>query len=587
MASAANANDKSGTALYYTEHNTEQATSIIFIQGAGGDGQDWLPIAKLMPKYHTILPDLPAHGKSFDIKPFSKELSARLLAELIRKHAHNGKAHVIGLSLGAFVAVELATAYPDVVLDMFVSGLKCLPPNLATGFGSYVAFAMGRLESVVPISVVRWLMDGAEIRDPHPEQSHPERTRAIMLAISRPEHIPPWPARTCIIAAGKAGILPTSDTPADAMMFRDAGRKGNAETVAYTHALMRHPWHLITATMAAEPILASSIWRAKDHSPPARPKDQRLATGLHKLDEALDGGLPYGGVNCISTENGCDSSQISHHALVSHLTSSATATATVIDSTLSFDLRKLHGRLKHTLQKGDGNADAAMDVLRRLNIMKVFDFVGLTEAVSEVREALDSHARSMNPSQVPAVAPRGTIGDSQDDEEEEMLDVLIPPQPDPEDQSEPYSNLLIIDNIAQLATPLLKNNHVQGQALLTNFMRSLSHTTKVHNLCTLLVNGTTSYAQSKEETPSIFASCLSRPALGRTFGYGLDMHLLVHAVPKTGADARAEYGGRSGGRNGLSVEFANVVEVLQDRSGSCVGRWAAFTVNENGDVVEM
>ncbi|KAK3674686.1 hypothetical protein LTR78_005408 [Recurvomyces mirabilis] len=339
--------------------------------------------------------------------------------------------------------------------------------------------------------------------------------------------------------------------------------------------------------MAAEPILASSIWLAEDHSLPSRPKDQRLATGLHKLDEALDGGLPYGCVNCISTENGCDSTQISHHALVSHLTSSATATATVIDSTLSFDLRKLHGRLKRTLQKGAGDADAAMDVLHRLKIMKVFDFVGLTEAVSEVREVLDTHARSMNSSQARAVAPRGTIGDSQDEEEEEMMDVLVPLQPDREKKSDPCLGLLLIDNIAQLATPLLKNNHVQGQALLTNFMRSLSHSTKAYDLCTLLINGTTSYAQSKEETPSIFTSCLSRPALGRTFGYGLDTHLLMHAVPKTGADARAVYGGKSGGRNDRPIGMANVLEVLQDRSGGCVGRWVAFTVNEDENVVEM
>ena len=232
------------TDLYFTQHNADQRTTVIFIQGAGGDGQDWLPIAQRMTAYHTILPDLPAHGKSVDIKPFSKELSARLLADLIRNHAHNSKAHIVGLSLGAFVAVELATKYPDLVLDMFVSGLKCLPPNLATGITPYIAYAIGKVESAAPAFLIRWLMDGTEVRDPHPEQSYPERTRAIMVAISRPEQIPPWPARTCIIAAGKAGILPTSDTPADAIMFRDAGRKGNAETVAFTHADMRHPWHL-------------------------------------------------------------------------------------------------------------------------------------------------------------------------------------------------------------------------------------------------------------------------------------------------------------------------------------------------------
>ncbi|KAK5110081.1 hypothetical protein LTR62_006326 [Meristemomyces frigidus] len=243
MAEGRIAGERSTESLAYTELNEEQAASVIFIHGAAVSGQDWLPVAKRMPNYHILLPDLPSHGKSATIKPFTNQLSAQLLADLIRKHAHNGNSHVVALSLGAFVAVELATTYPDVVLDMFISGLKCLAPNLATGIGPYVAYSSGRFEDAVPRPLVRWLMDGTDIQSTETSTSSVERTRAILTAISRPEYIPPWGARTCIIAAGKRGILPTADTPADAIRYRDAGKGGNAETVAFTLPQMRHPWN--------------------------------------------------------------------------------------------------------------------------------------------------------------------------------------------------------------------------------------------------------------------------------------------------------------------------------------------------------
>jgi len=46
-----------------------------------------------------------------------------------------------------------------------------------------------------------------------------------------------------VYCAVKSGIVPSADHPEDAVKYRDIGRKGNAETVAFTHPLMRHPWN--------------------------------------------------------------------------------------------------------------------------------------------------------------------------------------------------------------------------------------------------------------------------------------------------------------------------------------------------------
>jgi pimeloyl-ACP methyl ester carboxylesterase len=49
------------------------------------------------------------------------------VAAVIREQAHGGKAHVVGLSLGGYVALELLNQHPNVVESMIVSGVTARP----------------------------------------------------------------------------------------------------------------------------------------------------------------------------------------------------------------------------------------------------------------------------------------------------------------------------------------------------------------------------------------------------------------------------------------------------------------------------
>ncbi|KAK5718163.1 hypothetical protein LTR17_015811 [Elasticomyces elasticus] len=339
--------------------------------------------------------------------------------------------------------------------------------------------------------------------------------------------------------------------------------------------------------MPAKPILASTLWTL--HRVPLAPtvtssQPKKLPTGHRSLDNTLGGGLDHGSISCLSAEADSGTSDIMQAVLISHLLSAPNATATVIDTTLAFDLRNLHGKLVRVLQVQGKDGAEAMGVLKRLTIMKVFDFIGLTESVTEFREALESEDAFAPRGEPP---PRGTVADSED--EDDMLDEPTPPSnsPLPKVPTLRVPSFLVIDSISQAAAPLLKSNHVQGQALLTSFMRSLAHLTRTYGLCTLLLNGVTSYSQSKEETPSIFSSCLLRPALGKTFSSLVDLHMLVHAIPKTAADARIVYGGQHEIKRGAEPEVIEVIEVLQDRYSGKAGRWTSFAISDNGDMIEM
>lgn len=357
--------------------------------------------------------------------------------------------------------------------------------------------------------------------------------------------------------------------------------------------------------MAVEPNLAASLWDAEEgqdsNTPPT--KRRRLATGCASIDDSLHGGFDYGSMSCISSEADSGSKELSYFLIAKHLLLSKRDEATVIDTTNSFDVRRLHKRLVTWLQQNRESIGAdvkaeAIGMLERVRIMKAFDFVGMTECVAELSQSLETLRQARSSPQEESTqdlktGPRGTVEDSED--EDDMLDEPVspakplPPSPKQIRAGEEHGHhLLIIDNITYVASPVLKNSHVQGQALLANFMRSLAHLTQTHTICTILHNATITYQANSitDPTPSIFSSCTLRPALGRSFANTLDMHLLLHRVPLTAADAKSVYSAHSAIPKS-SQKLASVLEVMQDRHSDRVGRWSTLRTDADGNLTAV
>lgn len=108
--------------LYIDETGSPLAPTIVFLHGGGGGGWMWRPqVDALKDAYHILVPDLPEHGRSAAVKPFTIAGSAEHVAELIRTRAHGGKAHVVGLSEGAQIIVALLSMAPEVVASAVIS----------------------------------------------------------------------------------------------------------------------------------------------------------------------------------------------------------------------------------------------------------------------------------------------------------------------------------------------------------------------------------------------------------------------------------------------------------------------------------
>ena len=246
--------------LAFQEVGEPSATStILFIHGAASDGQEWdLVIPNLKPRYHILLPDLPGHGASTHLAPFSIPRSAELLAELVREQARSKKAHIVGLSLGAHVAVAFASAYPDLAETVFVSGYSTFE-SMSTEIMARGLWLQSRLESWIPGPIVRWAMDGTDLRKQKGGAPTMELCRQISTphTSSEPPGIRPWSARTLIIVAGKKDLLPTADIPDDAKQLRDLlSPAQSGKTKAVTHMEMRHPWSRQRPDLFAEAVRA-------------------------------------------------------------------------------------------------------------------------------------------------------------------------------------------------------------------------------------------------------------------------------------------------------------------------------------------
>ncbi|KAK3389804.1 Alpha/Beta hydrolase protein [Podospora didyma] len=119
-----NANDSEPESeLFHLSINPAAPTTIVFIHGVLSCHLEWAHVTPFLASdYHLLVVDANGHSGSAAIQPTDISSSADRVAALIRKHAKNEKAHLVGLSMGGFIALDLARRYPDLVQSIFVTG---------------------------------------------------------------------------------------------------------------------------------------------------------------------------------------------------------------------------------------------------------------------------------------------------------------------------------------------------------------------------------------------------------------------------------------------------------------------------------
>jgi pimeloyl-ACP methyl ester carboxylesterase len=113
--------------LAYEETGPVAAPCVVFIHGLIASRWTWRGTTAQLSGYHCLAPDLPGHGESSGLRWKSITDAARQVVELVRAKASGGKANLVGLSLGAMVALQALGEAPDVVSGVIVSGANLLP----------------------------------------------------------------------------------------------------------------------------------------------------------------------------------------------------------------------------------------------------------------------------------------------------------------------------------------------------------------------------------------------------------------------------------------------------------------------------
>ncbi len=118
-------------ATWYDVAGPERARPVLFVHGVEITRKLWTPqLAGLSDEFRVIAADLPGHGGLAD-EPFTIGGAVERLASLIDSEA-GGRAVVVGLSLGGYVAMALAGRYPSKVAGLVLSGCSWVPRGFIT-----------------------------------------------------------------------------------------------------------------------------------------------------------------------------------------------------------------------------------------------------------------------------------------------------------------------------------------------------------------------------------------------------------------------------------------------------------------------
>lgn len=112
--------------LHYSEAGNPEGETIIFLHGAGMAGWSWQDTTARLPQYRSIALDLPGHGLSHMVQATSLVEMGDICADFIRTIAPNEKVHLVAISLGGMITIEMLQHHIDIIESAVISGVNAI-----------------------------------------------------------------------------------------------------------------------------------------------------------------------------------------------------------------------------------------------------------------------------------------------------------------------------------------------------------------------------------------------------------------------------------------------------------------------------
>ena len=169
--------------LFILESGMENKTSIVFLHGVCASSNMWLHHMKALKNFHCVAPDFPGHGKSNQYQWTTIDQVTEWIAEIIKTKCHN-RAHIVGLSLGGAVGLNLLNKYPAVVDRAIIDGCGTRPirgSRLAV-FGAALVSPFIRTSAIIKV-VERMIGIGEKDREDFTNDMKKVRSKSFRRAV--------------------------------------------------------------------------------------------------------------------------------------------------------------------------------------------------------------------------------------------------------------------------------------------------------------------------------------------------------------------------------------------------------------------
>ncbi len=167
-----------GINLYYEEHG--KGSPLMLIAGLASDSQSWQPIVeKLSQQYRVIIFDNRGSGRT---KPQDAKTSIQVMADdciALIKHLNLPSVHLLGHSMGGFIALNCAIRYPDYVSKLILVGTSAFNSERNNAlFSDWVSYQEnGMCDTLWFRNIFYWIFSKHFFEDPNTVETAIELAR--------------------------------------------------------------------------------------------------------------------------------------------------------------------------------------------------------------------------------------------------------------------------------------------------------------------------------------------------------------------------------------------------------------------------